>query len=82
MKVKRAICVYSTINDKLIDEYSIDNIPVIELREILNADKDDVDVYKVYPVSKEQLQKLINFVPELSKIEFEDIELYADCYQE
>ena len=41
MKVQRVICVYSTIDDKLIDEYSIDNIPLVELRNILDVDKDD-----------------------------------------
>lgn len=82
MKVKRVICTYSTVNDKLIDEFSIDNIPVEELRDILNVDKDDLEVYKVYSISKEQLSKLINFVPELSRVKLKDIELYAECYQE
>lgn len=82
MKVKRVICTYSTINDELIDEFSIENIPVIELRNILKVDNDDIEVYKVYSVSKEQLLKLINFVPELQKIELKDIEVYAECYQE
>jgi len=81
MKVKRVIRSYSTVNDKLIDEISIDNIPVAELRNILNIDKDDFEVYKVYPISKEQLSKLISFVPELSRVSLKDIELFAECFQ-
>jgi uncharacterized protein YutE (UPF0331/DUF86 family) len=81
MKVKRVICSYSTVNDKLIDEINIDNIPVAELRNILNVDNDDLEVYKVYSISKEQLSKLTYFVPELSRVSLKDIELFAECFQ-
>jgi len=81
MKVKRVISCYSTINDELIDEINIDNIPVAELRNILNVDNDDLEVYKIYSISKDQLSKLIHFVPELSTIKLKNIELFVECFQ-
>ena len=81
MKVKRVICAYSTVNDKLIKEIIIDNIPVTELRNILNVDNNDLEAYKVYAISKEQLSKLTYFVPELSRISLKDVELFAECFQ-
>jgi hypothetical protein len=82
MKVRRVVSVYDLISDKLIKEISIDDIPIVELRTILNVDKNDLDVYQVYPISYEQLSKFINFIPELSDLSIDNAGLYVECFQD
>lgn len=82
MKVRRVISAYSTINDKLLEEFEINNIPIIELRKILNVEDDDLEVYKVYSISSELLLKFISFIPELSDINLNDVALYIESFQD
>jgi hypothetical protein len=81
MKIRRVISVYSTINDKLIDEFSIDDLPIGILKEILNI-TNDLDIFKIHLISKEQLIRFSEFIPELTQIKMDKIELYVECFQD
>lgn len=81
MKIRRVISVYDINSEKLIYEISIDHIPIVVLRRILNVDKNDLDVYKVYSISNEQLSDFTNYSLELSELRLENTELYVECFQ-
>jgi len=80
MEVKRVISVYDKVKDNLIEEVEID-IPVDVLRKILNVGSDDFNVFKVYPITEDLLEKFIAIVPDLSKLSFDKVDLFYECFQ-
>jgi hypothetical protein len=48
MKIKRVISKYKNADDSLLNDYSIDHIPVATLKEILKVEPGDEQVLKVY----------------------------------
>jgi hypothetical protein len=80
MEVKRVISVYDKVKDNLIEEIEID-IPVDVLREILNVESDDFNVFKIYPITDAQLRKFIEMVPKLSKWSSDKVDLFYECFQ-
>jgi len=66
-KIKRRVSKYSTENDSLIGDYSIDHIPLSTLKEILNFESDDPEILKVRKIDNEQFLKLASLIPNWSK---------------
>jgi len=82
MKVKRVVSVYDLNSDKLIKEICIENVPLVELRKILNSGNSDLDVCKVYPISYEQFSEILKFIPELADLSLHNTGLYVECFQD
>ncbi len=81
MKVKRVVSVYDLISDNLIKEICIDDVPLVQLKKILNSGNIDLDVYKVYPISYEQFSEILIFIPELVDLSLNNAGLYVECFQ-
>ena len=81
MDVNRIIAVYEKIGERLIKEIDINCISVNVLITIITTDEGDTDLYKVYKITKLQYQKLVEIVPELSKVEFKNADIFYECYK-
>jgi len=81
MKVTRSICIYDKHNDKYLDEIGIDNISLDILKEIINADADDPDLYKIHPITKTQYERIIVLVPSLSNYDLKKVDRFFECCQ-
>ena len=81
MTIVREIAIYQIEGDSFIDSFEI-NLAIEKLIEILDVDiEDDPELYKVYEINKKKYLQLIEFVPKLSKINFDQVSVYYECYQ-
>lgn len=81
MKVIREIAIYQKDGDKFIESFEID-FSVDELIKILHVDiEEDPNVYKVYDLNKEQYSQILKIVPNLKEIDFDNFELFYECFQ-
>ncbi len=81
MKVSREIAIYQKEGDKYIESFEID-LSVDELVNILNVNTDeDPNVYMVYDISKEQYSQIQKIIPKLKEIDFDNVELFYECFQ-
>lgn len=80
MNVSREIGIYQKAGEKLIDSIEID-ISIAVLRDILNVNEDDTNVYKIYELNKNQFLQFCALVPQLLKFDFNDVSIYYECFQ-
>ena len=80
MEVKRVVSFYDKVKDNLIEEIEI-GLPVDVLSEILNVTTDDLNVFKVYPITDAILKKLVGIIPDLSKLSLDKVDLFYECFQ-
>jgi len=81
MEVKREIAVYQKKGDKFIESFKID-ISANILINILKVDaEDDPNVYLLYTIDKEQYSEFQKLIPTLKNIDFNDVELFYECFQ-
>lgn len=79
--IVREIAIYQKEGDKFIESFVID-LSVDKLINILNVDTDeDPNVYMVYDINKEQFLQLQNIIPNLKEIDFDNVELFYECFQ-
>ena len=79
--VVREIAIYQKEGDKHIESFEID-LSVEKLINILNVDTDkDPNVYMVYAINKAQFLQLQKLIPNLKEINFENVELFYECFQ-
>lgn len=57
MEVKRYIEVYDNLSDELVMSILLTNISVECIREVVNYDDDDIEVYGIYKLENIQLKK-------------------------
>jgi hypothetical protein len=82
MKVSREIAIYQKNSDKYIESFKI-NLSVVELVNILNVDtNEDPDVYMIYNISKKQYLQITKINPILKEIDFENVELFYECFED
>lgn len=81
MEFIREIGIYQKESEKMIDSISI-NIDTAKLIEIFNVDlNDDPNVFKIYNIDKKQYLEISKLVPEILKFNFEDVEMFYECFQ-
>jgi hypothetical protein len=81
MKVSREIAIYQKEGEKYIESFEID-LSVDKLVNILNVDTDeDPNVYMVYDINKEQYLQIQKIIPSLKEIDFDNVELFYECFQ-
>lgn len=80
MKIKRVISKYKNADDSLLNDYSIDHIPVATLKEILKVEPGDEQVLKVYKIDDIQLTKFAQYIPDLQKGNLEVVEFFYGCF--
>jgi hypothetical protein len=81
MNVSREIAFYEKTGETHIESFPI-NIPLTKLISILDVDiEDDPEVYKIYEINEKQFLELQKFVPELKRIDFENIDVFYECFE-
>ncbi|RXR21479.1 DUF7683 domain-containing protein [Flavobacterium stagni] len=79
--IVREIAIYQKEGDKYIKSFEID-LSAEKLINILNVDTDkDPNVYMVYAINKAQFLQLQKLIPNLKEINFENVELFYECFQ-
>ncbi|NBI43655.1 hypothetical protein GVX76_09225 [[Haemophilus] felis] len=68
IEVKRYIEIYDNLSDELVMSILLENISVEYIREVVNYDDDDIQVYGMYELENMQLKKfgISNFDKRLS----------------
>ncbi len=81
MKVSREIAIYQKKDEKYIESFEID-LSVDKLVNILSVDTDeDPNVFMVYDINKEQYTQIQKIIPSLKEIDFDNGELFYECFQ-
>lgn len=82
MGVKRVVSKYNNENESLICDYSVDHIPISNLREILNTESEDNQALKLYSLDNTQLKKFMKYLPELTEndLDLVDTVFCYECY--
>lgn len=80
--VRKEIGLYERGGSKFI--HAIDcNLTIEELSKIFAPKNgDDVLFYEVYPIDKEQYEKLRLLIPELAEYDLKNFEMFLESYQE
>ena len=79
MNVLRFISAYEVVGDTLVKEIPLP-ASAEKLREILQANDNDPDLYGVYKLNRRQFAALGTLVPELAEQAFEAYEWFCECY--
>lgn len=81
MNVTRYISVYERVGDKLLQEFNVDIIPFEKLKETVTANDDDPELYHNYKMSFNQLEQFSKYIPSLLPIDFDNVDVWLECYQ-
>jgi hypothetical protein len=79
MKIERLISCFDIKTEKLICEYSIDNVDFDILKKIIKPKKNDPLMYNPYRVKKNQINELEKFVN--IKFDLDNYIYQVDCFQ-
>jgi hypothetical protein len=82
MKLKRVIAIYEKQGDKFLYDYSINDVEIEKLKAIISANENDPDLFDVYVIGEKECSELVNFIPQLKELDFEQVELFYECYTE
>lgn len=82
MKLKRVIAIYEKQGDKFLYDYSINDVEIEKLKAIISANENDPDLFDVYFIGEKEFSELVNFIPQLKELDFEQVELFYECYTE
>jgi hypothetical protein len=81
MTVRREIVVYQKEGDKFIEKVEID-VSIDFLIGILDVNiEEDPNVYMIYKIDEEQYSKFQKLIPDLKVRDFNDIDLFCECFQ-
>lgn len=79
LKVERYISSYERDGEKLLREYLIE-LPLDKLKEIIPADSDDPNLYKIYTLDRNQIEKLRGLIPALPTFSLLNEAVYYECF--
>lgn len=82
MELRRVISVYEKIGEKFLREYSLDDVPLERLKEIIAMKDDDPELFNVYAVGEKELSELAFIVPQLKALDINHVELFYECFTE
>jgi len=81
MDVQREILIFKKEKEILFDSFLIFLTPE-KLIEILHVNVDDDPlVYKIYEIDRDQYKIFCKYVPELSNYDFDDVDIFYECFQ-
>lgn len=81
MKIQREIVIYEKNGEALIEEINI-NLTTEYLIKLFHVDvEEDPKVYLCYLINESHLLKLKTIIPELSKYDLNEVEMYVECFQ-
>jgi hypothetical protein len=82
MKLRRVISVYEKEGEKFLSEYSLNDVPIERLKEIIAVKDDDPELFDVHPIGEKERYMLAFLVPQLKELDFNQVELFYECFSE
>jgi hypothetical protein len=82
MELRRVISVYEKKGEKFLFEYSLNDVPLDRIKAIITVKDDDAELYDVYSLGEKELSELACLVPQLKELDFNQVELFYECFTE
>jgi hypothetical protein len=80
MELIRVISVYEKKGEKFLCEYSLNGLTLERLKAIITVNDDDFDLFDVYHLGEKELSEFVFLVPQLRELDFNQVELFLECY--